>query len=117
LTRQFFCSKSDAETKAFVPAWLILKLSAAIDHRFYRFGLPASRSCGRRQYPLPASADNPNLSASPRDEPAEQIVLSAREMNADLIVFGHRDRGMLARWLNGSVGESIFHQHTRWRKV
>jgi nucleotide-binding universal stress UspA family protein len=35
--------------------------------------------------------------------PAKQIVLSAREMNADLIVVGHRDQGALARWLNGSV--------------
>jgi len=41
--------------------------------------------------------------------PAEQIVLSAREMNADLIVVGHRDQGVLARWLNGSVGASILH--------
>jgi nucleotide-binding universal stress UspA family protein len=41
--------------------------------------------------------------------PAEQIVLSAREMNADLIVVGHRDQGSLARWLNGSVGASILH--------
>lgn len=43
-------------------------------------------------------------------KPAEQIILSAREMNADLIVVGHRDQGTLARWLNGSVGESILHQ-------
>jgi nucleotide-binding universal stress UspA family protein len=42
--------------------------------------------------------------------PAEQIVLSAREMNADLIVVGHRDQGMLARWLNWSVAASILHQ-------
>lgn len=41
--------------------------------------------------------------------PAELIVLTAREMNADLIVVGHRDQGTLARWLNGSVGESILH--------
>jgi nucleotide-binding universal stress UspA family protein len=41
--------------------------------------------------------------------PAEQIVLSAREMSADLIVVGHRDQGALARWLNGSVGASILH--------
>jgi nucleotide-binding universal stress UspA family protein len=41
--------------------------------------------------------------------PAEQIVLSAREMKADLIVVGHRDQGTLARWLNGSVGASILH--------
>ena len=39
--------------------------------------------------------------------PAEQILLSAREMAADLIVIGHRDRGTLARWLRGSVGASI----------
>ena len=42
--------------------------------------------------------------------PAEQIVLCAREMGAKLIVVGHRDQGALARWLNGSVGESILHQ-------
>jgi nucleotide-binding universal stress UspA family protein len=41
--------------------------------------------------------------------PAEQITLAARQMNADLIVVGHRDQGTLARWLNGSVGESILH--------
>lgn len=41
--------------------------------------------------------------------PAEQIILSAREMNADLIVIGHRDQGTLARWLNSSVGASVLH--------
>ena len=39
-------------------------------------------------------------------KPTEQIILSAREIDADLIVVGHRDQGTLARWLNGSVGES-----------
>jgi hypothetical protein len=34
---------------------------------------------------------------------------SAREMNADLIVLGHRDQESRARGLNGSVGESILH--------
>ena len=43
-------------------------------------------------------------------KPAEQIILSAAEIDADLIVVGHRDQGTLARWLNGSVGESILHQ-------
>ena len=43
-------------------------------------------------------------------KPTEQIIQSAREINADLIVVGHRDQGTLARWLNGSVGESILHQ-------
>ena len=44
-----------------------------------------------------------------RGDPAEQIIVSARENNADLIVLGHRDQGTLARWLNGSVGSSILH--------
>ena len=43
-------------------------------------------------------------------KPTEQIILSAKEIDADLIVVGHRDQGTLARWLNGSVGESILHQ-------
>ena len=43
-------------------------------------------------------------------KPTEQIILSGREIDADLIVLGHRDQGTLARWLNGSVGESILHQ-------
>ena len=43
-------------------------------------------------------------------KPAEQIVLSAAELNADLIVVGHRHQGAFARWLNGSVGESILHE-------
>lgn len=43
-------------------------------------------------------------------KPTEQIILSAREIDADLIVIGHRDQGTLARWLNGSVGELILHQ-------
>ena len=43
-------------------------------------------------------------------KPAEQIILAAVEIEADLIIVGHRDQGMLARWLNGSVGKSILHQ-------
>ena len=43
-------------------------------------------------------------------KPAEQIIQSAREIAANLIIVGHRDQGTLARWLNGSVGESILHQ-------
>ena len=42
-------------------------------------------------------------------KPADQIVSSATEINADLIVVGHRNQGTLARWLNGSVGEAIVH--------
>ena len=41
--------------------------------------------------------------------PAEQIVLTAKELKADLIIVGHRDQGTLARWLKGSVGESVLH--------
>jgi nucleotide-binding universal stress UspA family protein len=44
-----------------------------------------------------------------RGDPAEQIILSARENHADLIVLGHRDQGTIARWLNGSVGSSVLH--------
>ena len=43
-------------------------------------------------------------------KPAEQIILAAVEIEADLIIVGHRDQGTLARWLNGSVGELILHQ-------
>jgi nucleotide-binding universal stress UspA family protein len=43
-------------------------------------------------------------------KPSEQIVRVAKEMGADLIVIGHRDQGTLARWLNGSVGETILHK-------
>ena len=54
-------------------------------------------------------------------KPAEQIILSAAEIDADLIVVGHRDQGALARWLNGSVGEinlaSTAMQRARGRKV
>lgn len=42
-------------------------------------------------------------------DPAEQIIVSARENHADLIVLGHRDQGTLARWLNGSVGALVLH--------
>ena len=42
-------------------------------------------------------------------KPTEQIILSAREIDADLIVLGHRDQGTLARWLNGAVGASVLH--------
>ncbi|WGR93125.1 universal stress protein [Bradyrhizobium sp. ISRA443] len=43
-------------------------------------------------------------------KPSEQIVRAAKEMSADLIVVGHRDQGTLARWLNGSVGETILNK-------
>lgn len=40
-------------------------------------------------------------------KPAEQIALLARKVDADLIVIGHRDQKVWARWWNGSVGASI----------
>ena len=52
----------------------------------------------------------PAVSELKYGKPTEQIILTAREIGADLIVVGHRDQGTLARWLNGSVGESILHQ-------
>jgi len=39
--------------------------------------------------------------------PAEQIVDFADEMNADLIVMGHRGRSPIARWLVGSVARAV----------
>lgn len=36
-------------------------------------------------------------------EPAGQIISYAREINADLAVLGHTEKGMLAHWLEGSV--------------
>src|SRR5947199_7365281 len=35
--------------------------------------------------------------------PAEQIIAAAEEWNADLIVTGHRGKGLFERWLLGSV--------------
>ncbi|CAB3762657.1 universal stress protein [Paraburkholderia humisilvae] len=39
--------------------------------------------------------------------PAEQIVLGAEELRADLIVTGHRGRGVFHRWLLGSVSRLV----------
>jgi len=37
----------------------------------------------------------------------EQIALMAREINADLVVLGHRHRGPLQRWWQSSVGSTL----------
>lgn len=37
-------------------------------------------------------------------QPAEQIVKLAKEINADLVVVGHRHKSPLERWWSGSVG-------------
>jgi len=39
--------------------------------------------------------------------PAEQIVHQAVEMQADLIVMGHRGKSMVQRWLLGSVSKRV----------
>ncbi|MGB5091940.1 MAG: universal stress protein [Parvibaculum sp.] len=39
--------------------------------------------------------------------PAEEIGRMAREVGADLIVVGHREQTVLARWWYGSVGASL----------
>lgn len=43
-------------------------------------------------------------------DPAEQIAQSAREMDADLIVLGHRSQTAWSRLWNGSVGLSVVKQ-------
>lgn len=39
--------------------------------------------------------------------PAAEIIACAREIQADLVVIGHTGKGLLARWLQGSVGEAL----------
>jgi nucleotide-binding universal stress UspA family protein len=39
--------------------------------------------------------------------PAEQIIAAAEEWDADLIVTGHRGRGLFERWLLGSVSRVV----------
>lgn len=40
-------------------------------------------------------------------QPARKIAQAAAEINADLVVVGHEQRGPLARWWQGSVGASL----------
>ena len=42
-------------------------------------------------------------------DPAVEIVACAREWEADLIMLGHKTRGTLTRWLQGSVGAYLLH--------
>jgi nucleotide-binding universal stress UspA family protein len=37
-------------------------------------------------------------------EPAAEIAGYAREVNADLVVVGHRKKGLLERWWSGQTG-------------
>jgi len=40
-------------------------------------------------------------------EPAPQIGAFAREINADLVVLGHRKQNLLQRWWSGSTGSYV----------
>jgi nucleotide-binding universal stress UspA family protein len=39
--------------------------------------------------------------------PAKEIAACAIELGADLVVVGHSDKGVLARWFEGSVGAGL----------
>ncbi|MEZ5737849.1 MAG: universal stress protein [Novosphingobium sp.] len=39
--------------------------------------------------------------------PAHEIAACAAELKADLVVVGHSDKGILARWFEGSVGSGL----------
>jgi nucleotide-binding universal stress UspA family protein len=55
-----------------------------------------------------ASAAGVNLRTSIRvGHPAEQIIAEAEEWAADLIVTGHRGKGLFERWLLGSVSRLV----------
>lgn len=71
-----------------------------------RFGVQSALDAGVRRLQCAGCAAANDIRYG---KPAEQIVLFAREVKADLIVVGHRDQGSLARWLNGSVGATILH--------
>lgn len=45
-----------------------------------------------------------------RGQAVEEIAAVARDINADLIVVGHREQSTLARWWRGSVGQSLLAQ-------
>jgi len=44
--------------------------------------------------------------------PAEHIVMSAEQWGATLIVLGHRGRGLMGRWLVGSVAKQVMSHAT-----
>lgn len=43
-------------------------------------------------------------------DPAGEIVAYAREIDADLVVIGHRDRSALARWFGGSTSQRLLNE-------
>ena len=40
-------------------------------------------------------------------DPAAEIVAYAHEIEADLVVIGHTGKGLLSRWIQGSVGVTL----------
>ena len=42
-------------------------------------------------------------------DPAVEILAYAREVDVNLIVLGHKSRGTLTHWLQGSVGAHLLH--------
>jgi nucleotide-binding universal stress UspA family protein len=58
--------------------------------------LQSSPWCGRRSLPKTRVG-----------HPAEQIIATAEEWGADLIVTGHRGHGLFERWLLGSVSRVV----------
>lgn len=45
-----------------------------------------------------------------RGDPAREIAAYVRETGADLLVLGRSDKGVIARWLQGSVGVRLLKQ-------
>jgi len=41
--------------------------------------------------------------------PAEQLAAYAREIDADLLVVGHKEKSFLERWLEGQTGGKLIH--------
>ncbi|MDE2260683.1 MAG: universal stress protein [Betaproteobacteria bacterium] len=44
--------------------------------------------------------------------PAEHIVIGAEQWGAKLIVLGHRGKGLMGRWLLGSIAKQVMHHAT-----
>ncbi|MDE2403524.1 MAG: universal stress protein [Sphingomonadales bacterium] len=43
-------------------------------------------------------------------DPASEIVAYANEIKADIVVIGHRDRSVMARWLGGSTSQRLIQE-------
>ncbi len=44
--------------------------------------------------------------------PAERLIIEAERWGADLIVIGHRGKGLMGRWLLGSIAKQVMHHAT-----